>query len=508
MAADQQSVPTRRHRPRSTTVFIAAFAAGAAAAVGINRALDVHLAQSKPQVECEPIFVALRSLPQGVPVTVWDVALRDWPKAMMPTSAVRVNDSFEGCLLKHPLREGQPLLTVQLVKPDAPGQGQGPAAASPAAEDEVFVPPVPATAVTPPEPVSEPTLPPATTAVEASETFVATAVTPPETPEAATAVGDAQSPHTIADTAVIVPESEAMLPEGPAETGTSESDLAGILPDATPEQSADEVAPPTDQPETDHVAAAAPDVPTPAQSEPMPEPVAGLADAEPQTLEQPALAGIQRQEPTPAAPPLAAAPTPTPVDLGPQLLGPHRSDPSSADVPSRPLADIASLPSVMARETESVPAETGGMTSSSARYLVVPERIARQADTSFTTPTAPTVGSVASERDTPAPNRQPAVAERKPRTQQQTPRPSTVQQQPRGSGRTASGGSRKPQSPAPSPRQQPPPQPKPTERAETESRTWSSMFPNVSAGLEAIGGWRSRGREAVADEAQPKQPRR
>ena len=60
MAADHEPVPPRRHRPRSATVFIAAFVAGAAAAVGINRALDVHLAQAKPQVECEPILVALR----------------------------------------------------------------------------------------------------------------------------------------------------------------------------------------------------------------------------------------------------------------------------------------------------------------------------------------------------------------------------------------------------------------------------------------------------------------
>ena len=116
MASETPPPAPVRHRPRTTTVFVAAFVAGAAAAVGLNRALDVHLAQAKPQVECEPIFVALRSLPQGSPVTVWDVALRDWPKAMLPTTALRVTDSFEGCLLKYPLREGQPLLAAQLVR--------------------------------------------------------------------------------------------------------------------------------------------------------------------------------------------------------------------------------------------------------------------------------------------------------------------------------------------------------------------------------------------------------
>lgn len=101
-------------------VFTTAFIAGAVAAVGINRALDVHLAQAKPKVECEPIFVALRPLPSGTPVTIWDVALRDWPKAMMPSTALRANDHFEGMILRHPVREGQPLLSVQLVRADAP----------------------------------------------------------------------------------------------------------------------------------------------------------------------------------------------------------------------------------------------------------------------------------------------------------------------------------------------------------------------------------------------------
>jgi hypothetical protein len=103
-------------RPRASTVFAAAFLAGAAAAVCVNRALDLHIAQTRPRVESESIFVALRSLPQGSPVTVWDVGLRDWPKAMLPTAAMRPSDSFDGLVLKYPLREGQPVLSVQLVK--------------------------------------------------------------------------------------------------------------------------------------------------------------------------------------------------------------------------------------------------------------------------------------------------------------------------------------------------------------------------------------------------------
>jgi hypothetical protein len=117
------------HRPRALTVFAAAFVAGAAAAVCLNQALDVHLAQAKPQIEQEPIFVALRSLPQGSPVTVWDVALREWPKAMLPTTAMRATDSFDGLVVKYPLREGQPVLSVQLAR--TPASSAGPLAAQP-----------------------------------------------------------------------------------------------------------------------------------------------------------------------------------------------------------------------------------------------------------------------------------------------------------------------------------------------------------------------------------------
>lgn len=105
---------TTGNRPRPLTILAAAFLAGGAAAVGLNYFLDVHLSQRKPVVESEPIFIAMRSLPAGAPVTVWDVALRNWPKAMLPTTAMRVEDSFEGMMLKMPIREGQPLLSVQL----------------------------------------------------------------------------------------------------------------------------------------------------------------------------------------------------------------------------------------------------------------------------------------------------------------------------------------------------------------------------------------------------------
>jgi hypothetical protein len=106
--------PIRRGRSRALTVFAAALVAGGAAALGVNRLLELHLERVRPRVESEPIFVSLRSLPSGAAVTVWDVGLREWPKAMVPGAAIRSIDSFHGLVARHPLREGQPLLAVQL----------------------------------------------------------------------------------------------------------------------------------------------------------------------------------------------------------------------------------------------------------------------------------------------------------------------------------------------------------------------------------------------------------
>jgi subtilase-type serine protease len=47
------------------------------------------------------------------------VGLRDWPKAMVPSSAMRVTDDLDNLIVRHPLREGQPILAVQLGRADA-----------------------------------------------------------------------------------------------------------------------------------------------------------------------------------------------------------------------------------------------------------------------------------------------------------------------------------------------------------------------------------------------------
>ncbi len=446
MSAATTSPTATRHRPKSLTVFAAAFIAGAAAAVGVNRVLDVHLAQRRPQVECEPIFVALRPLPQGASVTVWDVALKDWPKAMLPSSALRAGDSFDGFVLRHAVREGQPLLAVQLIR-----SGQTPQAS---VAGESFIAPVPAAAAAAPN----------STSTQADPWMPAESLAPPAT----TPVARTKS--------VVAPPSPAIEPPAQAVTSTPTPIVAQPM---TPE-------PMTPEPTPAAVAAAEPAASTPAA-----EPARAAAP--------PATAIAATSEPTPAEPTAVAAARqpipPSPTDIDPPT--PRRpsiaaADPNDEAMEEAVATDVQSMPSVMTSAGQSG-SQSGGRSSATAgdagRYLVVPERIALQADTSFTTPRPEPPGPPAVKAATRQPSRTPAPPAGQPpaRRGQQPPRGQQASGQP-------ARGQQQPQSHQPATAEQP--------------RTWSGMFPNVAAGIEAMGGSWQRSRSGSTQPAPGNQPTR
>jgi hypothetical protein len=466
MAAETPSTRPARHRPRTTTVFVAAFVAGAAAAVGVNRALDVHLAQAKPQVECEPIFVALRALPSGSPITVWDVALRDLPKAMVPATALRVTDSFEGRILKFPLREGQPLVSGQLV-PAEP--------AAPAAAETLDT-----------EPVARQEL--------VEEAFVAPVPAPP--PVATRAAEPVAEPRDVV-TREPVFNDESTSDDEPS--GEPNGDVG-------PEPVAAATAAPVVAP----AAEIAGGQPTPAPTVAEPTPAA--------TIPEPAQPEAERQA-------VASAPAKLPLPTDESDAEASIDLDAALDMPSRPAVDASNLPSVMARDAAAAPLAEDGESGRGVRYLVVPERIARQADTSFTTPSAPSTGMVdPAEREaapTPQTSGQAAATRTEPEavrqtqqaqvpksqvqnTQPQTQRPQAQrgQTQKPQQGQVQQGKARDSKQAQPQPRsrqagtrssaQAKPAEPAAAADQQTPSpRAWGGMFPNVSAGLEAMGGWRS-----------------
>ncbi|MFM8290747.1 MAG: SAF domain-containing protein [Planctomycetia bacterium] len=411
-ASKNDSRPSRR-RPRTLTVFAAAFVAGAAAAVGINRALDIHLAQRRPQVESEPIFVALRSLAQGSPVTVWDVALRDWPKAMLPTTAMRADDSFEGCTLRHPLREGQPLLRVQLVRDDT--------------RQARSVQPViePFTAPTPAAPV-----------VRAAEP-------------------DLWTPAATEQSAATTPAAEAgIVPPPVAATGAGGVTATDVAPPEAPGSSA----------------VAARDGHSPAGE---PAPAFGG---------EPTLAEPQPGEPT-------LADTPPPADVEMESVVAARSvtapagdaNPTAEDPPADAQAAVATDAAMAAQKPTDGP----------VRYLVVPERIAMQADGGLApaaAPKRPTGGRPEIGGAPPARQPDPTVRSRatQPAGQQATTRSRAPTRGPSRS--QAVPPSRQPQ------RQAAPP-------AAAAPRGFGGMFPNIAAGIDAMTGRKPREATSGFDEA-------
>ena len=376
--ATSASVATRRHRPKTLTVFAASFAAGVVLAYGVNRVVDVHVVQVEPQVESEPIFVALRSMSQGTPVTVWDVALKDWPKAMLPSTALRADAALEGVVLRHPIREGQPLLSGQLVRDAGPAPGTA------------FV----AAPMTTPAAAASPPAAPVVAVPAVAEQFVPAMPAESATPAQADAV-----PASI-PTAAAVPQDE------PAADASADA--------ATPTAAASPRS--TDVDELPTIAVR----PTPIAAAAAPEPPAPL----------PAAAPAPVPAPTPAATAVAvdvplAAPVPTlpPTDIG---------RPLAAFTPKQEPRDARSE-SVLDRTTE---ATLPMATESNHKYhLVVPERIALAVDASFTQQPQPPVAderspAVAGQTPVPlpavAPNR--TSARRQPAANPAASRKSAAQQ--------------------------------------------------------------------------------
>ena len=427
-ALTKHASPTRSHRPRAITVFAAAFVAGAAAAVGVNRTLDVRLAQAKPRVESEAIFVALRSLPQGSPVTVWDVALRDWPKAMMPASALRASDTFSGHVLKHPLREGQPLLSIQLLP-----AGQG---TQPPSDSMPFPPPNAYTqSAAPVTPVADVDLWAPAEPVPAASIPLAPVATAPVVPQAA--IPTIESPVAASQAAVVPTES--------AETRQSASPETVSVQEVIPSETAP-------------------------QAEPEQQP--------------PSVQAITVSEPAPMEPTTAvtAADNAIADNVG-TTDGTFITDSDAVATPEDLVAEASTTTAAPALERVAepdpapVPAERPRPIH--ARYLVVPESIALQADASFVTgadapqqTATPAVPQAALRpaADTIRPLPSTTATGRDPQTVR--PQATTPQgRQPQRQGRQASPANTR--TPAAT-------QPRP--------RFGAAVFPNLSAGIETIEG--------------------
>lgn len=463
----KQTPPTRSHRPRAVTVFAAAFVAGAAAAVGVNRTLDVRMAQSKPRVESEAIFVALRSLPQGSPVTVWDVALRDWPKAMMPATALRASDTFSGHVLKHPLREGQPLLSIQLV-PSASGS-------QPAADPTSFPPPAAYTqSSTPAAPASGGDLWSPAEPVKAM-------AQPPVQQSAPHSVSQAplsQAPLTPAPQIAEPPAAPMQVAVLPREAAVPQE--ATVPPAGEPVAASDS----TPAPETALIPDNSTPAVTPAENEVFPAAEAIAAD--PITPAMPATS-----DPATVSEQTAVAPT----DTAAGVVAPSETAAADGEIPE-PFAPLPALSGALAPLAET-PAASPAPTAPTApgdrprpvhsRFLVVPESIAVQADASFTSPAA----ASREPAEDPTQSLPPSASQTVSRAGANAvrPLPATTTADRGGQPRPQNGPQgRPPQRQGRQARPAVPGAPGAPAGIQPQPRLGSAMFPNLSAGIDAIEG--------------------
>jgi len=546
-SATQKPATKTLHRPKASTVFAAAFLAGAAAAVAVNRAFDVHLAQSVPQVESETIFVALRSLPKGSPVNIYDVALKPWPTAMMPATALRADATFENMVLRHPVQEGQPILSLQLAEAQPESQQHYVSNPPPAAETTpvrhrsqatpppAFVPysttaPIPVAPAPNQQAAHRPTAPVANQPeqTEPKQAEPATADAAPVTPakpsqfaaaEAKPVVETAPQPAETSSTPVAAAEQTAPAAAVAASENTASQPVpvekAVELEAAAPAESVASVA------ET------APSEREPAsQPESVSEPEAMVASLPAAAAEQVAEEPVEtKPEPTttavaePGPPPVATTPTPAPksvepIDVTASVLA--RADSQPAAGTEQPTATLpSSLPSLGGSQAGPTPAGQQPM-----RYLVVPERIALQVDHSFTRrpapqTTSPTSAARQNEGVKPLPN----ATARSRTTSRPTPaapqrnadsrpgQPSQQMQATAGSvpraNRPAGTTSR------PTSQQTASKTTKPAEEPEPRLR---ALFPNISAGLSAMSqewrDFRNRSNEPEPEQSGSRQAQR
>jgi pilus assembly protein CpaB len=91
-------------------------------AAGLLAALALVLALAPPDgARGVPVLVAATDIAAGAPVGPADLAVRQWPDALVPAGALREPSAAEGRMLVGAARAGEPLTDVRLAGPAALG---------------------------------------------------------------------------------------------------------------------------------------------------------------------------------------------------------------------------------------------------------------------------------------------------------------------------------------------------------------------------------------------------
>jgi pilus assembly protein CpaB len=108
-------------RPKSLILLALALGCGLVASIGISQVLD---SSNRPvAVETAPIYVALRNVNVGDPMTESMVALEEWPKGKVPVGSLTKWEDLEGRRPRTNIYQGEPILDGKLL---AKGQTNDP----------------------------------------------------------------------------------------------------------------------------------------------------------------------------------------------------------------------------------------------------------------------------------------------------------------------------------------------------------------------------------------------
>jgi pilus assembly protein CpaB len=100
-------------RPKSLMLLLLALGCGLVASIGISQVMDARNRNAAPEVEKEPIYVALKDIKVNEPLSEKNLKLEDWPKEKIPSDAVRDLKDIQGqraggiILADEPLRKAK-----------------------------------------------------------------------------------------------------------------------------------------------------------------------------------------------------------------------------------------------------------------------------------------------------------------------------------------------------------------------------------------------------------------
>ncbi|HEY2839959.1 MAG TPA: Flp pilus assembly protein CpaB [Pirellulales bacterium] len=111
-------------RPKSLLLLALALACGLIAAIGINQVMANRSLQPEAEHgEMTPIFIALRDVGLGDPLTPLVLKLEEWPKSKVPPGAMTKLEDIEGRRARTKFFAGEPIIDGKLFAKGEQGSG-------------------------------------------------------------------------------------------------------------------------------------------------------------------------------------------------------------------------------------------------------------------------------------------------------------------------------------------------------------------------------------------------